>query len=208
MYVEGIPLRLADEGAGRGPVRIVAAPATVALHRRRAGQVALSVGKLGGARAAPSAPPSPAGPMPSSGGLKRPRRATPRDRQPRIDVGGAPEHHAGGRVGAGRGRPRGSMNRAPPRGSAGVDLRTKALRELEPGGAGVLGGAFVGRSGEVEGGAGEVEGGAGGAPLAEVALAVVLLLIEPALVEFSCVGAAGQWWAGHRLVLGQCDRSA
>ena len=163
VYVEGIPLRLADEGAGRGPVRIVAAPATVALHRRRAGQVALSVGKLGGARAAPSAPPSPAGPTPSSGGLKRPRRATPRDRQPRIDVGGAPEHHAGGRVGAGRGRPRGSMNRAPPRGSAGVDLRTKALRELEPGGAGVLGGAFVGRSGEVEGGAGEVEGGAGDA---------------------------------------------
>jgi hypothetical protein len=131
VYVDEIPLRLADEGAGRGPLRIVAAPPTMALHRRRAGQVALCVGKLGRARAAH--PPSLAGPTPS----QRPRRATPRDRQPRIDVGGAPEHRAGaGRAGAGRGRPRGSMNRAPTRGSAG-----EALRELEPGGAGVLGGA-------------------------------------------------------------------
>jgi len=40
------------------------------------------------------------------------------------------------------------------------------------------------------------------APLAEVALAVVLLLIEPALVEFSCVGAAGQWWAGASIGAG------
>jgi len=38
------------------------------------------------------------------------------------------------------------------------------------------------------------------APLAEASLAVVL--IELALVEFSCVGAAGQWWAGASIGAG------
>ena len=44
------------------------------------------------------------------------------------------------------------------------------------------------------------------APLAEASLVVVL--IELSLVEFSCVGAAGQWWAGASIGAGQCDRSA
>lgn len=38
------------------------------------------------------------------------------------------------------------------------------------------------------------------APLAEASLVVVL--IELALVEFSCVGAAGQWWAGASIGAG------
>ena len=38
------------------------------------------------------------------------------------------------------------------------------------------------------------------APLAEASL--VELLIELALVEFSCVGAAGQWWAGASIGAG------
>ena len=38
------------------------------------------------------------------------------------------------------------------------------------------------------------------APLAEAPLVVVL--IELALVEFSCVGAAGQWWAGASIGAG------
>ena len=38
------------------------------------------------------------------------------------------------------------------------------------------------------------------APLAEASLAVVLIELAP--VEFSCVGAAGQWWAGASIGAG------